>query len=122
MTNYELRQPPPPGNWRRNKARSDNAGFKLQATMRDEAGEWRVGVDGFDSTHDSNIDNPNNPMFFVINFNSAERKVLGAFIERQQDLGKSWETEMGVRYNRVEKLAGNPVTAAGSRRGQRFRP
>ena len=40
MTNYELRQPPPPGNFRRNKARSDNAGFKLQATMRDEAGEW----------------------------------------------------------------------------------
>lgn len=81
MTNYDLRQPPAPGNWRRNKAKSDNAGFKLQATLRDMDGEWRVGVDGFDSKHESNIDNPNNPMFFVVNFHSAEREVLGAFVE-----------------------------------------
>tara|TARA_R110001592_G_scaffold357416_1_gene660692 strand:- start:288952 stop:291021 length:2070 start_codon:yes stop_codon:yes gene_type:complete len=106
MTNYDLRQPPAPANWRRNKAKSDNAGFKLQATLRDMDGEWRVGVDGFDSKHDSNIDNPNNPMFFVVNFNSAERELLGAFVERQQDLGPRWKTELGIRYNRVEMDAG----------------
>jgi iron complex outermembrane receptor protein len=106
MTNYELRQAPPPGNWRRNKAKSDNAGFKLQGTLRDTQGEWRVGVDGFDSKHDSNIDNPNNPMFFVANFNSAEREVLGAFIERQQSFGSHWNTELGIRYNQVSMDAG----------------
>jgi len=106
MTNYELRQPPPAANWRRNKAKSDNAGFKLQGTFTDADGEWRVGVDGFDSTHDSNIDNPNNPMFFVENFNAAEREVLGAFVERQQSLGSRWNTELGIRYNRVSMDAG----------------
>ena len=106
MTNYELRQPPPAANWRRNKAKSDNAGFKLQGTFRDADGEWRAGVDGFDSTHDSNIDNPNNPMYFVENFNSAEREVLGAFVERQQSLGSRWNTELGIRYNRVSMDAG----------------
>ena len=106
MTNYELRQPPPAANWRRNKAESDNAGFKLQATLRDADGEWRVGADGFDSTHDSNIDNPNNPLFFVENFNSAQREVLGAFVERQQSFGSRWNTELGLRYNRVSMDAG----------------
>jgi iron complex outermembrane receptor protein len=106
MTNYELRQPPPAANWRRNKAKSDNAGFKLQGILTDADGEWRAGVDGFDSTHDSNIDNPNNPMFFVENFNSAEREVLGAFVERQQSLGSRWNTELGIRYNRVSMDAG----------------
>jgi iron complex outermembrane receptor protein len=106
MTNYELRQPPPPGNWRRNKATSDNAGFKLQGTRRDTQGEWQIGMDGFKSTHDSNIDNPNNPLFFVVNFNSAEREVLGAFLERQQSFGSRWSTETGIRYNRVSMDAG----------------
>ena len=106
MTNYDLRQPPAPADWRRNKAKSDNGGFKLQATLRDTDGEWRVGADGFDSTHDSNIDDPNDPMFFVDNFNSAEREVLGVFVERQQDLGARWKTELGIRYNRVEMDAG----------------
>jgi iron complex outermembrane receptor protein len=106
MDNYKLRQAPPPANWRRNKAKSDNAGFKLMGTLEDEQGKWLLGVDGFSSEHDSNIDNPNNAMFFVVNFNSAERDVLGAFIERQQTLGARWSTGLGIRYNQVSMDAG----------------
>ncbi|MEM8661278.1 MAG: TonB-dependent receptor, partial [Pseudomonadota bacterium] len=106
MTNYEMRPPPMPGMWRRNKAESENIGFKVQGDLRDANGEWRVGVDGFDSSHDSNISNPNNSMFFVVNFNDAEREVLGAFIEREQNFNNQWSAEFGVRYNRVSMDAG----------------
>ncbi len=114
MDNYRLRQPPAsPANWRRNTAKSDNIGFRLEGTLRDASGAWLAGVDGFDSSHDSDIDNPNNPMFFVVNFNSAEREVLGSFIERQQTLSDSWKAEFGVRYNRVSmdsgKVDGTPA-------------
>lgn len=107
MDNYGMRQPPAQAsNWRRNKARSDNAGFKLEATLRDDHGQWLTGVDGFGSEHDSNIDNPNNPMFFVVNFNNARREILGAFIERQQDFSSAWSGEFGIRYNNVSMNAG----------------
>lgn len=106
MDNYGLRGAPPAADWRRNTAKSDNVGFKLQLTLRDDRGAWRTGVDGFDASHDSDIDNPDNPMFFVTNFNSAGREVLGVFLERQQDLGARWSAEVGLRYNRVGMNAG----------------
>jgi iron complex outermembrane receptor protein len=114
MDNYRLRQPPSSAaNWRRNTASSDNIGFRLEGTLRDASGAWLAGVDGFESSHDSDIDNPNNPMFFVVNFNSAERKVLGGFIERQQSLAERWKAELGIRYNRVSmdsgKVDGTPA-------------
>ncbi|RLA56820.1 MAG: TonB-dependent receptor [Gammaproteobacteria bacterium] len=102
MDNYHLRKAPPADRWRRNTASSDNLGLKLQTTLHDERGAWLFGVDGFGSEHDSDIDNPNNPMFFVKNFNSAEREVFGIFLERHQDFGKHWSGEFGIRYNRVE--------------------
>jgi len=59
-------------------------------------------VDGFSESHDSDIDNPNNPMFFVENFNDARREILGLFVERRQALGTDTRAEFGLRYNRVE--------------------
>lgn len=107
MTNYHLRQAPADGaGYRRNQAVAENYGFKLAATLADDSGQWHVGVDGFSETHDSDIDNPNNPMFFVVNFNEAEREVLGVFAERQQRLGDHWRAEFGLRANRVEMNSG----------------
>ncbi|MEM9255758.1 MAG: TonB-dependent receptor [Pseudomonadota bacterium] len=107
MTNYKLRQPPPSGAmFRRNTARADNIGFNLGTTMTDADGQWQVGVDGFSADHNADIDNPNNPMFFVDAFNSAEREVLGVFVERQQVFNQQWQGELGVRYNRVDMDAG----------------
>lgn len=73
MNNYELRQSPPPGNWRRNDAGSDTYGFKLQADLGDPGNTWVFGVDGLATKHNSDIDNPNNAAFFLVNFNAAER-------------------------------------------------
>lgn len=106
MTNYELRSAPPAMRWRRNTATTDNLGFNLATSLVDDGGIWKFGIDGFQSEHDSDIDNPNMPMFFVTNFNDVERDVYGAFIERQQELGDRWRGEIGARYNRVEMDAG----------------
>ena len=106
MTNYHLRSAPPEQRWRRNTASSDNLGFNVRTTMIDDSGSWVFGFDGFSAEHDSDIDNPRSPMFFVTNFNAAERDVYGVFIERQQDLAARWQGEFGVRYNRVNMDAG----------------
>ena len=66
---------------------------------------WTVGVDAHITEHNSNIDNPNNPMFFVENFNSAQRDSYGIFIERNFRISDVLSTELGVRYNRIESNA-----------------
>ncbi|NND67437.1 MAG: TonB-dependent receptor [Halioglobus sp.] len=101
MSNFHLRAAPPAANWRRNEASSDNLGFEASLERAHERGMWRLGLDGFSETHRSDISNPNNAMFFVDNFNDAERKVLGAFIERDAQWTTQLRTEFGLRYNRV---------------------
>ena len=99
MTNYHLRPPPAMRSmWRQNIADGDNRGFALAAQW----GAWRFGLDGHEETHDSDIDNPNNPMFFVVNFNQAERRLLGLYLEREFAVGEGWLLEIGARYNRVD--------------------
>lgn len=103
MTNYHLRTPPAAGaQYRRNVAATDNAGFSLSAS----AYGWTIGVDAHNEDHDSDIDNPNNPMFFVTNFNRAERRLLGFFVERGFEMDDAWFLELGARYNRVDSDAG----------------
>ena len=102
MTNYHLRQSPPPAGQRRNTAASDNIGFALDTSLTDDRGAWRIGVDGFTSSNDSNIDNPNNPTFFVVNFNDAQRETLGVYVERSHRFNDDWRGEFGLRHNRVE--------------------
>jgi len=106
MTNFHLRNAPPPPMWRRNIANTDNAGIKLKTTWQDGQGSWIFGFDSFQSEHDSDIDNPNNAMFFLTNFNGAERDVNGIFLERQHNFSDYWRAEFGVRYNRVEMDSG----------------
>ncbi len=103
MSNYHLRtQPMNDAMWRRNTTDSENRGFKVTASFQDDRGSWILGADGLASVHNSDIDNPNNPMFFVTNFNEAERDVYGLFVERQHEFGNAWSAEFGLRYNRVE--------------------
>lgn len=106
MSNFHLRAAPPAPMWRRNIANTDNSGLKLIATLQDGQGNWVFGIDNFQAQHDSDIDNPNNPMFFVTNFNSAERYVSGVFLERQHNFSDHWRGEFGLRYNRVEMDSG----------------
>jgi len=109
MSNFHLRSEPPPGLWRQNVAKGENLGFSIAA----QRGGWTAGVDGHTENHNSNIDNPNNPMFFVVNFNDAERRILGVFAERQQAFGDGWLAELGLRYNNVsmdaDRVDGTPA-------------
>jgi len=98
MTNYHLRTPPAdPSRFRRNVASADTVGVSLAL----DRGSWRLGMDFLDENHDSDIDNPNNPMFFVTNFNDAERRLLGVFAEKTLQVGDDWHLELGGRYNHV---------------------
>ena len=106
MTNYLLRAAPAEDRWRRNIADSSNLGFTAQATRTDDNGVWRAGIDGFEERHDSDIDNPRMPGFFVVNFNKAERQVLGAYLERDLQAGDDWRLHLGMRYNYVSADSG----------------
>jgi iron complex outermembrane receptor protein len=105
MTNYHLRQPPPDILRRRNVASAENRGFKLESAWQDPQGRWVFGLDGFQATHDSDIDNPEAPPFFVVNFNSAQQRLLGLFLERQHQFDAHWRGEFGFRYNHVRTEA-----------------
>ena len=114
MTNYHLRAAPSDkSRWRRNVADSDNQGFKLYSKMHDSQGNWNFGFDGFSAIHNSDIDNPNNSMFFVLNFNDAEREVYGVFLEREHEISQRWSGEFGIRYNQVnmdaDEIDGTPA-------------
>ncbi len=114
MTNYKLRTAPESrSRWRRNIADSKNIGFNLHSVLYDNSGDWTFGFDGLESKHNSNIDNPNSAMFFVENFNEAERQVLGAFLERNHDLNDRLRGEFGLRYNQVsmdaDEVDGTPA-------------
>lgn len=113
MTNYRLRPAPGPDRWRRNIADSSTGGFTAGATLSDDKGAWRAGIDGIKESHDSDIDNPGMPNFFVVAFNNAQREVLGAYLERDIEAGDSWQTHLGIRYNRVStdsgKVDGTPA-------------
>lgn len=98
MSNFHLRQAPANrALWRRNIASGENIGFSLMADIQG----WKFGIDGHDEKHNSNIDNPNNALFFVDNFNNAKRQITGVFAERQQTLGDDYLLELGLRYNNV---------------------
>jgi iron complex outermembrane receptor protein len=108
-----------------NIATTENRGFRVEGTWRGDAGLWRAGVDGFTEAHDSNVDNPDNPMFFVVNFNDAERDVYGAYLEHERELAGAWQLDLGARVNRVRSSDAGPVDAtparmnAGGRRAAR---
>jgi len=103
MTNYDLRPAPAMDSmWRRNIATGKNRGLKLKTVV----GSWHLGVDHHSEVHDSNIDNPNNPAFFVVNFNQASREVSGLFAEYEGQYAGGWSSELGLRLNRVSMDAG----------------
>lgn len=98
MNNYSLRQAPmSSGMYRQNIAEGENRGFSVDIA----SGNWKAGIDGHSEIHNSNIDNLNNANFFVVNFNDAERDIIGAFIEHEYEFSGGVETELGLRVNRV---------------------
>ncbi len=107
MSNYHLRNAPAAAAmWRRNITAGDNRGLRLTATL----GELRFGADYHAEVHESDISNPNAPMFFVTNFDNARRSIAGLFLENTWQLANRVSVEAGVRANRVSSDA-DPVNA-----------
>ncbi len=109
MTNFHERTAPAnPVMWRRNITDVINHGFSASLLL----GEWKLGVDHHSEVHNSRISNPNNPMFFVSNFNDARRDATGVFAERTWLLPLPTEAtlETGIRVNRITSDA-DPVNA-----------
>ena len=101
MSNFHLRKPPVPARWRANLATAEGTSFGLKAESLDETGGWTVGIDGSEETHDSDISNPNNGMFFVRNFNNAEQELLSAYLERQQVINEELKITAGIRTSKI---------------------
>ena len=103
MTNYHLRQAPADaGMFRRNIATGDNLGAAISTKWN----TWHIGLDAHKESHDSDIDNPNNAMFFVDNFNNAKRRLVGIYAEKTTTLNQALSLELGARFNRVDMDAG----------------
>jgi iron complex outermembrane receptor protein len=113
MDNYTLRAPPPPGSLmgrRFTEARGDGLGGELQAEVSLWRGRLSVGADGHRARHNADIFDPDDPLFFINNFNDVVRARYGAFAEWEMEVLDIVELELGVRYTRVDSDAG-PVDA-----------
>lgn len=109
MTNYLLRPDPGVGNRRRNTAGGTGTGFRFDVGRDLHGGELLAGIDGQLASHDAVINDPDNAMFRVVNFNDAQRNLLGVFTEWDGPLGRRWHGEFGLRVNQVHMDA-DPVS------------
>ncbi|MEN8761736.1 MAG: TonB-dependent receptor, partial [Thiogranum sp.] len=112
MSNFELRDPPVNPitgveNTRLNDAKSDGIGYRTDVGIPLAAGTLLLGVDGNLDDHEATVTDPvNNPAFRVEAFNDVKRDAFGFFTEWNGDIAKSWNMQLGARYNRVQAQAG----------------
>lgn len=105
MNNYRMRYSIP-GRRRDNLADADTLGWRLEAALPWAGAEIRLGSDGHLFNYDSDISDPDNTTFYVINFNDVERDRYGVYAEwEHEDLGP-WNVELGLRWTRVAMDAG----------------
>jgi iron complex outermembrane receptor protein len=105
MSNFVLRPQPMMGK-RRTFATGTGAGFRFDVGRALGSGELLFGIDGQLAEHDAVIRNPDMAMFRVVNFNDAERNLVGVFGEWNGALGDAWDSEFGLRVNQVRMDAG----------------
>lgn len=111
MTNFEMRSPASPMQFRSTKAIGRNWAYGIQAAIPLEHGELKLGFDANETLHDADISNPNNAMFLIKNFNQSERDSYGLFLQWNGDLG-DWQLESGIRYNLID-MDSDTTSAAG---------
>jgi iron complex outermembrane receptor protein len=110
MDNFTLRAAPAAVAFRQNDTSGKGGVFELSGMLEFGNGSLTVGVDGRRAQHESLITNPNNPMFFVQNFNDLERNLTGVFAVANFDSGQA-EWELGIRYNDVRMDTGLVASA-----------
>jgi len=86
---------------RQTYAEGDSGGFNLTFDRITDNGDWLFGVDAKLESHNADVTNPSNPMFFITNFNDAKRDRVGVFAQLTRSLN-DWDIEAGIRYNHVK--------------------
>jgi iron complex outermembrane receptor protein len=108
MDNFGLRTPPASAaRFRSTHATSNGIGYEAKASLPFYDGTLALGTDGHLVDHDMDVSNPNNPAFFVRNFNDVDRDRYSLFSEWKRSLGERWNLELGVRYSLIHMDAGS---------------
>ncbi|WP_286234547.1 TonB-dependent receptor [Thalassotalea sediminis] len=102
MDNFQQRMNMMPTMHRSNHAQSETTSFTID--WKNNA--WTLGFDGYQSTHDATITNPNNMMFNIANFNNIKDKKISLFGEYQQHYLAHTVT-LGARVKRISAKADN---------------
>jgi iron complex outermembrane receptor protein len=108
MNNYELRTPPMPAMFRLNSVDSEASGINSHAIYSGDDKVFEVGGELYQREHQSYITNPNNPMFFINNFNNVERDRVSLYGEYTQR-AESYQWQLGARISEVSADA-DPVS------------
>lgn len=112
MSNNQQRPAPPMTmRYRDNATSSRGQGYSLVLERYTSNAIWRLGSDGQRDLHNSDISNPTDASFFVVNFNDSQRQVLGVFGETEWRLGSDWELSGGLRVNQV-RMDSDEVSAS----------
>jgi iron complex outermembrane receptor protein len=106
MTNFHLRQAPPPTMQRNSITSAEATDFQVKTLTPVGDGNLGIGADGGFVEHDADIFNPNNATFFVNNYNDVQRDRYSAYVEWDAPITAQASYEIGVRYTRVEMDAG----------------
>lgn len=96
MDNFKQRKTMMPMMYRTNHAESDSISFNIMWQNED----LTLGVDGYQSSHDSVISNPNNMMFNVVNFNNVQGKKLSIYGQWQTQLNQTL-VKFGLRAKHI---------------------
>jgi iron complex outermembrane receptor protein len=113
MNNYQLRNPPMAAMHRLNTVDSEALGFDVDFSELSQADNslssegLTFGGSYYEQSHNSRITNPNNAMFFIQNFNDAQRSIASLYAEQEFD--RSAESsilwQVGGRLSRVDMQA-----------------
>ncbi|MGB0835070.1 MAG: TonB-dependent receptor domain-containing protein [Psychrobium sp.] len=96
MDNYQLRTNMMAGMHRYTTAIATTYDYKIEL----ELAQWLLGVDGVSATHDADIENPNNAMFLIRNFNDVKDQRHSIFAQYSQDSDKfNYTLGARVKFN-----------------------
>lgn len=100
MNNFELRTPPMLAGFRENTVDSEALGADVDLVqVSDTQHAWKFGGNVYSQRHNSNISNPNNPAFFINNFNNIQRDVFSVYAEYDVDTqAKPTENQDNVHW------------------------
>lgn len=106
MDNFRQRPNMMSGMYRETTALGEQNGVKASFTDSFSMGSWEVGAEFVKAEHDVRIENPNNAMFLIHNFNNVERDISSVYNEWALTLDQNMGVDLGWRYTQIDSSAG----------------